>query len=278
MKKFWPYIKGLKYGKRFYFWGIFFGVIFGIASGAGIPGIVKYVMPRIFVDEQTMVLEKLILVVLGIPVVFSLRALAGYLNVFFINKGGVLILEELRAKYYRKLLDIEVGYFNKHGLGDLVSRMTADATIIQQTFTESAVDVIKQPLQLAAGIGFLVYQSIRDPRFSFMLAALFVVPVCVVPIQILGKKLFRRVKTQQEELGDLSQMVSDVVLGSREIRIFNAEERFFAQFFDPSETVSAYTDSRRCLLSCAFPDGRGDHGIWGECRFHRGVFPAPLSE
>lgn len=230
MKKFWPYIKGLKYGKRFYFWGIFFGIVFGIASGAGIPGIVSYVMPRIFVNEQTMDLDKLILVVLGIPIVFSLRALAGYLNVFFINKGGVLVLEELRAKYYRKLLDIEVGYFNKHGLGDLVSRMTADATIIQQTFTESAVDVIKQPIQLLGGIGFLVYKSITDPRFSYMLAALFVVPVCVVPVQILGKKLFKKVKAQQEELGDLSQMVSDVVLGSREIRIFNAEDRFFSKF------------------------------------------------
>ena len=230
MKQFWPYIKSLKFGKRYYAWGIFFGMIFAAASGAGIPGMMTWVLPKVFNNSESMNLLRLILAVLGIPAVFILRGLAGYLNVYFINKGGILILEELRAKYYRKLLDIEVGYFNKRGLGDLVSRMTADATIIQQTFTENAVDIVKQPLQLVAAIGFLIYMAIHDVRFSMMLGALAVIPVCVLPVQMLGKKLFNKVKKQQEELGDLSQMVSDVVLGSREIRIFNAEDRFYTRF------------------------------------------------
>ncbi len=230
MKRFWPYIKGLKYGKHFYVWGIFFGIIFGVSSGAGIPGMVKYVFPRIFSDESSMEVGQLVLVALAIPIVFALRGLSGYLSVYFINKGGILILEELRSRYYRKLLDIEVGYFNKNGLGDLVSRMTADFTIIQQAFTESAVDVIKQPLQLVGGLGFMVILSILNPHFSMMLAALLVIPICVVPVQAFGKKLFKKVKTQQEELGDISQMVSDAVLGGREIRIFNAEDRFFGNF------------------------------------------------
>lgn len=230
MKKFWPYIVALKSGKRFYFWGIFFGIIFAVASGAGIPGMMKWALPRVFSEDQTMDVMQLIYVVLGIPVIFIFRGIAGYLNVYYINRGGILILEEIRASYYRKLLDIEVGYFNKRGLGDLVSRLTADGTIIQQTFTENAVDIVKQPLQLVAAVGFLIYMSFLDHRFSMMLGALFVIPVCVIPVQILGKKLFKKVKKQQEELGDLSQMVSDVVLGSREIRIFNAEDQFYDRF------------------------------------------------
>ena len=83
--------------------------------------------------------------------------------------------------------------------------MTADFTIIQQAFTESAVDVIKQPLQLVGGLGFMVILSILNPHFSMMLAALLVIPICVVPVQAFGKKLFKKVKTQQEELGDISQ-------------------------------------------------------------------------
>jgi ATP-binding cassette, subfamily B, bacterial MsbA len=230
MRQFWPYIIALKSGKRFYVWGIFFGIIFAGASGAGIPGMMTWVLPQVFSDAENMNVMRLVYAVLGIPAVFILRGVAGYLNVYFINKGGILILEEIRASYYRKLLDIEVGYFNRRGLGDLVSRITADATIIQQTFTENAVDIVKQPLQLVAATGFLTFMAFRDVRFSMMLGALAVIPVCVIPVQILGKKLFKKVKKQQEELGDLSQMVSDVVLGSREIRIFNAEDRFYAQF------------------------------------------------
>lgn len=230
MRQFWPYIVALKSGKRFYLWGILFGIIFAGASGAGIPGMMTWVLPQVFSDAENMNIMRLIYAVLGIPAIFILRGIAGYLNVYFINKGGILILEEIRASYYRKLLDIEIGYFNRRGLGDLVSRITADATIIQQTFTENAVDIVKQPLQLVAATGFLTFMAFRDARFSMMLGALAVIPICVIPVQILGKKLFKKVKKQQEELGDLSQMVSDVVLGSREIRIFNAEDRFYARF------------------------------------------------
>lgn len=230
MRQFWPYIVALKSGKRFYLWGILFGIIFAGASGAGIPGMMTWVLPQVFSEAENMNIMRLIYAVLGIPAIFILRGIAGYLNVYFINKGGILILEEIRASYYRKLLDIEVGYFNRRGLGDLVSRITADATIIQQTFTENAVDIVKQPLQLVAATGFLTFMAFRDARFSMMLGALAVIPICVIPVQILGKKLFKKVKKQQEELGDLSQMVSDVVLGSREIRIFNAEDRFYARF------------------------------------------------
>jgi len=230
MKKFWPYIVSLKYGKRYYVWGILFGMIFAAASGAGIPGMMKWVLPRVFSESGAMETERLILTVLGIPLIFIFRGFSGYLNVYFINKGGILILEEIRTRYYQKLLEIEVAYFNQRSLGDLVSRLTADATIIQQTFTENAVDIVKQPLQLIAAIGFLIYMSFEDVRFSMMLGSLFVIPICVIPVQKLGKKLFNKVKKQQEELGDLSQMVSDAVLGSREIRIFNAEGRFLDRF------------------------------------------------
>ncbi|MEQ9825396.1 MAG: ABC transporter ATP-binding protein [Puniceicoccaceae bacterium] len=230
MKKFWPYIVSLKDGKRFYVWGILFGILFAIASGAGIPGMMRWVLPRVFADGETMELGRLLLTVFGIPIIFILRGVSGYLNVYFINKGGVMILEEIRCRYYQKLLEVEVAYFNNRGLGDLVSRLTADATIIQQTFTENAVDVVKQPLQLLAAVGFLIYMSFMDVRFSMMLGSLFVIPICVLPVQKLGKKLFNKVKKQQEELGDLSQMVSDAVLGSREIRIFRAEGRFFDHF------------------------------------------------
>jgi subfamily B ATP-binding cassette protein MsbA len=230
MKKFWPYIVQLREGRRFYVLGILFGIISAVASGAGIPGMMKWILPKIFNEGGSMEIGKLLLAIMGIPLIFILRGFFGYLNVYYINKGGVLILESIRAQFYRKLLDIEVAYFNHKGLGDLVSRMTADASIIQQTFTENAVDLIKQPLQLLAAIGFLIYMSTQDWRFSAMLGSLFVIPIAVIPVQILGKKLFRKVKHQQEELGDLSQMVTDAVLGAREIRVFQAEKRFFDHF------------------------------------------------
>lgn len=231
MKKFWAYIVSMRSVRVHYYWGIFYGVIFAIASGFSIPFILYKVLPWVFSDTETeMEISRMVLTVLAIPAVFAIRGVAGYLNAIYVNKGGFEILMKIRSDYYKKLLDIQVGYFNKMGVGELISRLTADGTIVQQTFTEAANDVVKQPLQLLSAIGFLVYMSIKNPQFSIMMASLLVIPICVIPVQSFGKKLFRKARKQQEELGDLSDKVTDAVLGCREIRGFNAEGSFFERF------------------------------------------------
>lgn len=230
MKKYWSYIISCRSVRKYYYWGIFFGIIFAGASGFSIPFVMYKVLPWVFGGEDAMTAWKMWATILSIPAVFLVRGISGYLNAVFINKGGFHILEEIRGDYYSKLLGIEVGYFNQMGVGELISRLTADGTIVQQTFTEAANDVVKQPLQLFWAIGFLVYMSIVTPKFSLMLASLFVIPLAVIPIQAFGKKLFRRAKTQQEELGDLSDKLTDIVLGARELRIFNSEQRFEKRF------------------------------------------------
>lgn len=230
MKKYWSYIISCRSVRKYYYWGIFFGIIFAGASGFSIPFVMYKVLPWVFGGEDAMTAWKMWATILSIPAVFLVRGISGYLNAVFINKGGFHILEEIRGDYYSKLLGIEVGYFNQMGVGELISRLTADGTIVQQTFTEAANDVVKQPLQLFWAIGFLVYMSIVTPKFSLMLASLFVIPLAVIPIQAFGKKLFKRAKMQQEELGDLSDKLTDIVLGARELRIFNAEQRFEKRF------------------------------------------------
>ncbi len=231
MSKFWPYIQSLGKDRIYYYWGLFFGILFALATGASIPAMLELIVPWVF-EESTGIMTgwKLWLTIFAIPCVFLIRGLSGFLNTLLINKGGVKVLENIRLQYYEKLLSVEVGYFNKRGMGDIVSRASADTTIVQQTFTETAVDIVKQPLVLMAAIGYLVYKSVTQIEFSLMLVSLFVVPICVLPVQYFGKRLFKKVQHQQEELGDLSDMITSAVLGSREIRVFNAEKGLIERF------------------------------------------------
>ena len=272
MKKYWSYIISCRSVRKYYYWGIFFGIIFAGASGFSIPFVMYKVLPWVFGGEDAMTAWKMWATILSIPAVFMVRGISGYLNAVFINKGGFHILEEIRGDYYSKLLGIEVGYFNQKGVGELISRLTADGTIVQQTFTEAANDVVKQPLQLFWAIGFLVYMSIITPKFSLMLASLFVIPLAVIPIQAFGKKLFKRAKTQQEELGDLSDKLTDVVLGARELRIFNAEQRFEKTIPGEAPGVCRHADEGREILPCPVSDDRSDHDTRCGICFFCGVF------
>jgi subfamily B ATP-binding cassette protein MsbA len=230
MKKFWRYIQGNPEVRSQYYIGILFGIIFAAAGGFSMPFIIYKVLPWVFEGGESMESWKMWVILFAVPGVFTVRGIAGYLNAIFINKGGFKILESIRNTYFQKLLAVEVSFFNKMGIGELVSRLTADGTVVQQTLTEAANDVVKQPLQLLWAMGFLVYLSIQNPQVSLMLAALFVIPLCVIPVQAFGKQLFRKAKKQQEELGDLSDRLTDVTLGAREIRSFCAEPQFIRSF------------------------------------------------
>ena len=230
MNAFLPYLKYLR-PYRFHFWmAMLAGVVFAVSSGFSLPMMADKVFPRLFGDGQQMDGLTVAVVAMGIPLVFAIRAISGFFNVYLINYCGVRILESIRASFFSKILEVEPGYFTKSRTGDLVSRMSADTALVQLTLTEAANDLIRQPLTLLAAVSFLIYKSASDQQFAFIFLCLLVVPASVFPVRALGKRLFCKAKQQQVEQGDVSNLMTEAVSGAREIRIFRAEASFLERF------------------------------------------------
>ena len=136
MQRFRPYFSYLKPHRGLLIAAILCGVIAGVASGAGLPLMVKKVFPVIF-GKDAIVLQtwQLIGVVLWIPLVFLVRGVAGYLNTYFIQLVGTRVLEALRLDVFRKLQVLPLSLFQKNSSGDLLSRGLSDANQIQVTLT-----------------------------------------------------------------------------------------------------------------------------------------------
>jgi ATP-binding cassette, subfamily B, bacterial MsbA len=206
------------------------GAIAAVANGVGIPLLVKQVFPKIFDDDSGLTL----LAVLGyaslIPLLFLVRAGAGFLNAYLVNVAGLGMLERLRAELFSKLQALPLGYFGRRSSGDLLSRMVADTQQAQQALTAVAADIVKQPLTLVAAVGYLVWLSLTNSDVVFLLLTLAVVPLCVFPIRSIGKKMLKRALQTQQELGTLSERVAENLAGAREVRAFCLEERETARF------------------------------------------------
>ncbi len=234
MKDFYPYFKYLKPVAWTFLLALICGLIFGVSSGFGIPFITKQVFPRIFPQESDAGLESgamedpsLLLLAAAaafIPLAFAVRGLSGFLNTYLINVCGIRVLEDIRADIFAKYQALPLGFFHKQSSGDLVSRCLADTNAVQHTLTTVANDLVKQPLTLLGAVGFLAYASIQDKQVFFLLVCMGVVPLCIVPIQIFGKKMLRRSRQTQKQLGSMTGFVSENLRSAREIRAFNLEE------------------------------------------------------
>ena len=160
-----------------------------------------------------------------IPLIFLIRAITGFLNNYLMNYCGIGVLETLRVEVYRKLQHLPLSYYGRNRTGDLLSRLTSDTQVIQQTITNTASDVVIQPLTLIGAIIFLAQVAWQNHGVGLFLVSLAVVPVCVFPIRFVGKKLLRRAEENQRLLGDISDLATQNLGAAREVRAFGLEDR-----------------------------------------------------
>jgi subfamily B ATP-binding cassette protein MsbA len=167
-----------------------------------------------------------------IPLTALIRGLAGFLNVYFITAAGLHVLREIQQSVFVKLQRLPLGFFSGRKTGDLISRVITDSNLLQGVVTTISNDLIKQPLTLVAALSFLGWKSWESKESFFLLVCLLSIPVAVLPVRLLGKRLMRKAAAMQREAGDNSAVLAETLGATREIRAFNLEEMMGKRFLD----------------------------------------------
>ena len=238
IRRFRPYFSYLRAHRGLLIVAILCGIIAGVASGAGLPYMVKKVFPVIFAkDAVPLTAWELALITLWIPAVFLVRGVATYLNTYFIQLVGTRVLESIRLDFFRKLQILPLSFFQKNSTGDLISRGLSDANQLQVTLTTVANEIIKSPASLLGSIGFVAYTAYTEQGVALVLVTLAVVPLSVLPIRYIGKKLIKRAGRIQAELGGVTDIFSENLSATKEVRAFGLEARETTRFSRASQTL-----------------------------------------
>jgi subfamily B ATP-binding cassette protein MsbA len=209
---------------------LFFGAIYGIANGAGLPLMIQVVFPKVFSGESNLSNLSLIGYASLIPALFCIRGIFGFFNTYLVNHVGMGVLEAIRIDFFKKLQVLPLSFFNKSTSGDLLSRAMTDTLQVQQTLTGVTNDLIKQPITLLGALGFLSWLSWKNDSVMFLLLGLGIIPLCVFPVRLIGKNLLRRAVQTQNQLGVTSERVSENIHAAKEVRAFGLEKRETDQF------------------------------------------------
>jgi len=241
MKRLLPYFRYLRSVKWHFIVGLLSALIYAGATGAGLPLMTKVVFPVLFKSQSPESLwyqkwmatnlaqltqdQLLLISVLWIPLIFIVRSAAGYANAYLINYCGFRVLEGLRMDIFSKLQALPLSFYHRHKAGDLIARLTGDAEVIRQVIAQTSNDLIKQPAVMVFALGYVVYESVQKDGTFVALIALLSIPLCVLPIRMLGKKLARRARSLQANQGGVSAMLVESISSPLEIRAYNLQER-----------------------------------------------------
>lgn len=231
----WPFIAG-----------IVCGLIFALASGAGLPLMTQVVFPILFKESGgggggyeawirgmlgAISRDHLLLITcLWIPFIFLIRALAGFGNSYLIHLTGLRVLEAIRTDLFIKLQTLPLSFFKKNRSGDLLARLMSDTEVLRQVIAQASSDLIKQPATLLAALGVLGWLAVRDRSFFIALISLITVPICVTLIRAAGQRLAARARQLQARGGDLTATLTETLQSPLEIRAYNLEDRQISQF------------------------------------------------
>ena len=222
LKRFKPYFSHLKEVRWQFVIGLIAGITAAVASGAGLPFIIKVLVPLVTGDHPPEGIH-LILTLAIIPLAFSLRSIGTYANAYFMAAAGMHVLENIRIQTFCKLQQLPLGFFHENKAGDLMSRVMNDALQLQTAVVQVVNDLIKQPATLIAATTFLIVLAVQQEQVLVLLIALISVPVCLLPIRIIGKRILTKAHQAQKETGNINSVLNENLAAIREVRTYRLE-------------------------------------------------------
>ncbi|MEY2427881.1 MAG: ATP-binding cassette, subfamily bacterial MsbA, partial [Verrucomicrobiota bacterium] len=165
------------------------------------------------------------LLIATIPVVMLLRALFGYLNIYLMTWSAAHAVADLRTRLFDHLQNLSLSFFSRARTGDLISRITNDTYVLYGIMGNSLASVIKDPITILV---LLIYLWSQQPILT--LISVVVLPVCLVPIIIYGRKVRKSARAMQGHISDLSSLMHESFTANRIIKAYNLEQTVLAQF------------------------------------------------
>jgi ABC-type multidrug transport system fused ATPase/permease subunit len=165
-------------------------------------------------DYQSAIAEigKLLLLVLALQATFS------FFRIILFVRVTEKALAGLRQATYRHLIQLPMEFFNRRRVGELNSRISADISLLQETFTTTLAEFLRQVFIIIGGISLLTITSWH--LTIFMLAIL--PPVMIITV-VFGKFIRRYAKSVQEKVADSQVTVEETLQGIFNVKSFVSE-------------------------------------------------------
>jgi len=180
-------------------------------------------------------------------VVALVMAIASGGRFYLVSWLGERVVGNLRRDLFAHVLRLGPAWFEIKRSGDVMSRISADAQLIEQVIGSSASVVLRNTLMCVGGLVMLVY---TNPKLALYVIA--IVPLAVVPIVVFGRKVRALSREAQARIADLVADGAETLDAVRTVQAFAQEDHASKRFGQSTEhafTASVRRISRRAIMT-----------------------------
>ena len=135
------------------------------------------------------------------------------------------IVRDIRIEVYNKVLKLPLSFFSEERKGDIIARMSADVTAVENSLTSSIDMLLRNPIAL-----IIYFCTLFTISWQMTLFVIVVLPLAGWVMGIVSRKLKRQSLTAQAQWGDIMSQLDETLGGLRVIKAFIAEKKMSARF------------------------------------------------
>ncbi|MBZ0127646.1 MAG: ATP-binding cassette domain-containing protein [Rhodobacteraceae bacterium] len=176
--------------------------------------------------------------------VAGLLALGTGIRYYLVTRLGERVVADIREAVYDRMIGMSPAFFEKIMTGEVLSRITTDTTLILSVIGSSVSVALRNVLIFIGGLGFMLATS---PKMAGLV--LLIVPVVIVPILVLGRRLRGLSRENQDKIAESSGNASETLQAAQTVQAFTHEAQSRKQFRDVTE--QSFDSARRRIKTRA---------------------------
>ena len=156
---------------------------------------------------------------------FAVRGFGDFIQTYYMGYVGRHVVKRLRGELFDRLLQLPIGYYDRHSTNVLLSRLTYNTEQIGQAATDSVIVTLRESLTIVGSIFMLFWFNARLALISLTMG-----PLVAWLVTIINRKFRRYSRRIQDSMGDITRVAKETLDAPRVIKVYNAEEYQGAQF------------------------------------------------
>ena len=187
------------------------------ATTSGIAWLLDPAIEKIFIEQDKKYAS---IIPIAIVLTFAAKGLALYFARSNVIKVGYWVCGELEKEMSKKILISDTNTIDNKHSAKFISNFLFDTQMVQQMVSTSTLNLMKDTLTLIALVSLMFYQN-----WKLALFAILIIPLTATLAKSLGKRISKAGSESMDLSARLSSFLSDIVRGSKIIKIYQSEER-----------------------------------------------------
>jgi len=189
-------------------------------------------------------LENALFLLVGLSIVM---AAGTYCRFYLVTWLGERVVADLRDAVFDRVIRMDPAFFEVTKTGEILSRLTTDTTLLQSVIGSSVSMALRNTLMMIGGLAMMFVTNAK-----LTLLVLLVVPVVVVPILFIGRKVRVLSRASQDRVADVGAFAEESFNAIHTVQSYTHEEadrRAFASEVRNAFSVAIERTRLRGILS-----------------------------